>query len=79
MLSRDSGFVYHWDPIAKAPWMYNAGQKLFVTFDDTTSMRLKTEYAIKKKLNGIMFWQLAEDTYSKGLLDVIDDTKKKLK
>jgi len=79
MLSRDSGFVYHWDPIAKAPWIYNARQKLFVTFDDTTSMRLKTEYAIKKKLNGIMFWQLAEDTYSNGLLDVIDDTKKKFK
>jgi chitinase len=76
MLSPDSGYVYHWDPVAKAPWMYNARQKLFVTFDDTTSIRLKTEYAIKKKLKGIMFWQLAEDKYSNGLLDVIDDTKK---
>jgi chitinase len=78
ILSPDSGYVYHWDPVAHAPWMYNAGQKLFVTFDDTTSMRLKTEYAIEKKLNGIMFWQLGEDTYSNGLLDVIDDTKKKM-
>lgn len=78
ILSPDSGYVYHWDPVAKAPWMYNAAQKLFVTYDDTTSMRLKTEYAIKKKLNGIMFWQLAEDTYSKGLLEAIDDTKKKM-
>jgi chitinase len=78
MLSADSGFVYHWDPVAQAPWMYNARHKWFVTFDDTTSMRLKTEYAIRKKLNGIMFWQLAEDTYRKGLLDVIDETKKKL-
>ncbi|THU39978.1 glycoside hydrolase family 18 protein [Niastella caeni] len=76
VLSADSGFVYHWDPIARAPWLYNAKQKLFVTFDDTTSMRLKTAYAIEKKLNGIMFWQLGEDTYSGGLLDVIDKEKK---
>jgi len=77
VLSPDSGFVYHWDPVAHAPYMYNAAQKLFVTFDDTTSMRLKTEYAVEKKLNGIMFWQLGEDTFSNGLLDVIDDAKKK--
>ena len=77
VLSKDSGFVYHWDPVAKAPWLYNARQKLFVTYDDTTSMRLKTAYAKEKKLNGIMFWQLGEDTFSGGLLDVIYDEKVK--
>jgi chitinase len=40
-------------------------------------MRLKTEYAIDKKLNGIMFWQLGEDTYINGLLDVIYEEKVK--
>lgn len=77
VLTADSGYVSHWDPVARAPFMYNAGQKLFVTFDDTTSMRLKTEFAIKNKLNGIMFWQLADDAFSNGLLDVIYDTKQK--
>lgn len=77
VLSKDSGFVYHWDPVAKAPWMYNAQQKLFVTYDDTTSMRLKTAYAKEKNLNGIMFWQLGEDTFSGGLLDTIYDEKLK--
>jgi chitinase len=48
-----------------------------VTYDDTTSMRLKTAYAIKQKLNGIMFWQLGEDTFSGGLLEVIYDEKVK--
>lgn len=79
VLSADSGFVYHWDPVAKAPWLYNATQKLFVTYDDTTSMRLKTAYTAEKKLNGIMFWQLGEDTFSGGLLDVIYDEKTKKK
>lgn len=79
VLSADSGFVYHWDPVAKAPWLYNATQKLFVTYDDTTSMRLKTAYTADKRLNGVMFWQLGEDTFSNGLLDVIYDEKMKKK
>lgn len=73
----DSGYVYHWDPVARAPWLYNAEKKLFVTYDDTTSMRLKTAYAADQKLNGIMFWQLGEDRFSGGLLDVIYDEKVK--
>jgi chitinase len=77
VFAADSGFVYHWDPVARAPWLYNAAQKLFVTYDDTTSMRLKTAYARDKKLNGIMFWQLGEDTFSGGLLDVIYSEKVK--
>jgi chitinase len=75
VLTADSGFVYHWDPVAQAPWLYNAQQKLFVTYDDTKSMRLKTAYAIDERLNGIMFWQLGDDTFSKGLLDVIYEEK----
>jgi chitinase len=48
-----------------------------VTYDDTTSMRLKTAYAKEQNLNGIMFWQLGDDTFSNGLLDVIYDEKVK--
>lgn len=76
VLSADNGFVFHWDPVAQAPYMYNAAQKLFVTFDDTLSVRLKTEYALDHHLGGIMFWQLPEDRFTGGLLDVIDNTKK---
>jgi len=76
VLSKDSGYVFHWDPVAQAPYMYNARQKLFVTFDDTMSVRLKTRYAMDQHLGGIMFWQLPEDKFTDGLLDVIDNTKK---
>jgi len=75
--SADSGFVYHWDAEAQAPYLYNAKKKWLVTFDDTTSMRLKTEYTITKKLHGIMFWQLNDDKYQDGLLNVIYATKQK--
>jgi chitinase len=76
IFSPDSGYVYHWDSTAQAPWLFNAEQHLFATLDDTTSIKLKTDYAIRKGLGGVMFWQLADDRYfSGGLLDVIDDTK----
>lgn len=66
------GFNYYWDNIAKAPYLYNSQQKIFVTFDDKVSVSLKTQYAIDKKLGGIMFWKLNGDTFSNGLLDTID-------
>lgn len=72
----DSGYVYHWDDIAKAPFIYNPDKKIFVTYDDKKSVELKTKYAIDNKLGGIMFWQLANDTFTDGLLDTIDRTIK---
>lgn len=74
-LSPDSGFVYHWDSVAQAPFIYNPDQKVFATFDDKRSIELKTKYAIDKGLNGIMFWQLGEDKFSNGLLDEIYKVK----
>lgn len=75
VLSRDSGFVSHWDSLAQAPWSYNPAKKLFVTYDDKRSIGLKTKYAIDNGLGGIMFWQLREDPYDDGLLEAIDDVK----
>jgi chitinase len=76
-LSADSGWTYHWDPVAQAPWSYNAQKGLMASYDDTTSVRLKTLYALQKGLGGVMFWQLTEDRFfSDGLLDVVDQTKK---
>ena len=74
--SADSGFVYHWDEIAMAPYLYNPEKKIFVTYDDKKSIELKTKYVIDNKLGGIMFWQLSNDTFSDGLLNVINIVKK---
>jgi chitinase len=78
-LSPDSGFVYHWDEQANAPYLYNPAQHLFVTYDDRRSIQLKTRYAMNKKLGGIMFWQLRDDAYNEGLLDAIDEAKSSAK
>ena len=75
-LSADSGWVHHWDDVAKAPYAYNAGKKIFITYDDKRSVELKTKYVIDNKLGGIMFWQLGQDTFTDGLLNTIDKVKK---
>ncbi|HMK27839.1 MAG TPA: glycosyl hydrolase family 18 protein, partial [Chitinophagaceae bacterium] len=70
--SPENGFIYFWDSIAAAPFLYNKTEKLFVSFDDSISIERKTRYAISRHLNGIMFWQLMDDKRTNGLLDVID-------
>jgi chitinase len=70
-------FRPYWDSSAQAPYMYDATNRLFFTYDDPASIRLKTQYALKNKLNGIMFWELNNDKPKRGLLDTIDETVKK--
>lgn len=66
------GFTAYWDDTAKAPYMYSPGKKQFITGDNERSIILKTKYAAGQRLNGIMFWQLADDKITGGLLDAID-------
>lgn len=69
--SDTSGYTYYWDKKAKAPYQYNASKKLFATFDDERSIREKIKFIRRKKLGGIMFWELAQDNKTNGLVDVM--------
>jgi chitinase len=73
----EKGFLYFRDSLAAASFYYNKAEKLFVTFDDSLSIAYKTRYAISKRLNGIMFWQLMDDKRINGLLDVIDRSRRR--
>jgi chitinase len=70
-LSGESGFVKMWDETAQAPYAVNTNRRLLATYDDEKSVALKTKYAVQNKLGGIMFWQLYDDKFHDGLLDVI--------
>ncbi len=71
------GWQYFWDERAKAPYWYNADQHIFATGDDKHSVLLKTEYVIRRKLGGIMFWELLDDKLQDGLLQTMYETKMK--
>ena len=70
--SDTSGFKYYWDEKAKAPYQYNKAQKLFATFDDKRSIKEKTKFIRRKKLGGIMFWELIQDLKNEGLVEVME-------
>ena len=78
-LAPGKGFVAYWDDVAKAPYSYNAEKGLYITYDDKRSIDLKTKYVADKKLNGIMFWELTNDSDTDGLLDAINAVKTKYK
>ncbi|MBY5951799.1 glycoside hydrolase family 18 protein [Algoriphagus marincola] len=68
----DPSFKRFWDEKAQAPYLYNQQDSLFVSYDDTVSVALKTKYVMEKGLGGIMFWELGNDTKESGsLLDAI--------
>ena len=77
LIATDKTFQFFWDDVAKAPYLYNSDKKLFVTYDNRTSIELKTRYAMDKKIGGIMFWELSLDDPKDGLLEVIFSTKTK--
>ena len=66
-----SGYEYFWDEKANAPFQYSASKKSFATFDDKRSIKAKTEFVRRKKLGGMMFWELSEDVPRDGLLEEI--------
>jgi len=74
-LNSANGYQFYYDSVANASYAYSVQRKEFATFDDPVSIQLKTAYAIKKGLNGIMFWELTLDKPQQGLVDVIDKEK----
>ncbi len=74
-LAEKNGFEKHWDSIAQAPYAINIKRRLLATYDDEKSIALKTKYAVEHKLGGIMFWQLIDDKFRDGLLEIIFKNK----
>lgn len=71
-----NGFKYYFDEKIQAPYQYSSTKKLFATFDDERSIEAKSKYIQKKKLGGMMFWELSEDKPQGGLVDKIYKTLK---
>ena len=59
-----------WDKAAQAPYLWNADKRVFVTYDDPESLRLKSRYIVEKGLAGAMFWEYSSDPTG-ALLDTL--------
>lgn len=69
-LKSDATLKQYWDSSASAPYLWRAKDSCFVTYEDTTSLGIKTKYVRENGLGGIMFWQFGGD--NGDLLTVID-------
>jgi len=67
-----NGFIRYWDPIAAAPYLYNADEQIFVSYDDPESLKLKCKYVLAHRLRGVMFWDYESDSTG-ALLDAVND------
>jgi chitinase len=65
------GFDRYWDAAASAPYLYSPEKKIFVSYEDPESLRLKCSYVLSHQLGGIMFWDYGGDP-SGTLLDAVD-------
>ncbi|GAA4470570.1 glycoside hydrolase family 18 protein [Nibrella saemangeumensis] len=70
-LLTNPSYKRYWDRQAKAPYLYNANLKRFISYDDEKSVKAKVRYVKKNGLAGVMFWEYFSDpkTY---LLSEID-------
>ena len=65
------GYVRYWDNVSKAPYLFNAEKKIFITYDDEESIKAKCNYIRQHHLAGIMFWEYFSDR-KLYLLDTIN-------
>lgn len=64
------GFVRHWDAQADAAWLWNAGTRTLITYDDPESIAAKAAFVKAHHLGGIMYWEQTLDPTDE-LLDAI--------
>jgi len=67
----DQGFERYWDAKAGVPWIYNAKERTFVTYEDPESITGKCNYVLEHRLGGVMFWEYTNDPGG-SLLGAID-------
>ncbi len=57
----NNGYVRYWDDAAKAPYLYNAEKRIFVSYEDKESLAAKCDYILSNKLGGVMVWEYSGD------------------
>jgi len=56
-----NGYKQYWDATAKAPYLFNAEQKIFISYDNERSVKDKCKYVKHNHLAGAMFWEYSSD------------------
>lgn len=61
----------YWDETARAPYIYNSSDSIFITYENPRSILEKCQYVNEHNMKGIMFWQYVGD-HEGELLDALN-------
>jgi len=75
MVMKKAGKRYR-NASAKAPYLYNPEDGLWITYEDPQSLKEKVRYIRQQKLRGAMFWELSADDSEHQLLRTLWDEMK---
>ena len=67
------GVTEYWDNICFAPYLYDADNNYFITYENERSIKEKAKYVRKNGLAGVMIWELGEDSDEKDLMSAVVD------
>ncbi|CCH35529.1 putative chitinase [Saccharothrix espanaensis DSM 44229] len=70
-LKATPGWREHWHPVARSPWLYNAAERKFVSFENPRSIGIRAQYAKQRGLRGTFMWELGHDDAEHSLLDAM--------
>ncbi len=59
-----------WDASAQVPYLYDPARRLWISYDDAQSMKIKADYIKARGLGGAMIWEITGDR-SQELLDTL--------
>jgi chitinase len=71
------GWLRLWDDAAQAPWLWHPARRLFVSYEDPRSLRLKARLIRDHGLGGVMFWEYFADRSGELIGTLHDELKAK--
>lgn len=77
-LQKEQGWVRTWDDATKNPWLSAPDHSVVIGYDDPESVAIKTDWAMKKGLRGVFFWQINGDRLPDGSNPVQEASRKEL-
>jgi chitinase len=69
------GFQVFWNEQAEVPYLYNAAEGVWISYDNARSVAAKTEFAHRQGHAGVILWELGSDDGT--LLDAVGGTLSK--
>jgi chitinase len=55
------GYRRYWNASARVPYLYNAQERIWISYEDQQSLKEKAGYIKRQGLRGAMFWELSAD------------------